>query len=160
MNSSFIKLHTEVIKLKSELDKRCSEYLVSNEHHVEPKTVDKAVLINVFNKMVSKRNIEALGKVQFSARVDFSADGELRIAEIENINNIEATKLDSNSIPNELETLLSKIRTAKQKQLLSSYFFDLKQTYILEGETAFNKKYKSISCLTKALLICSFKENS
>ena len=49
---------------------------------------------------VSKRNIEALGRGKFSARIDFSADGGLRIAEIENINNIEVTKLDSNFIPN------------------------------------------------------------
>ena len=57
--------------------------------------------IRVINK-VSKRNIEALRKVEFSTRIDFSADGGLRIAEIENITNIEATKLDSNFIPNEL----------------------------------------------------------
>ena len=34
---------------------------------------------------VSKRNIEALGKVNFSAKVDFSVDGGLKIAEIETI---------------------------------------------------------------------------
>ena len=46
---------------------------------------------------ISKRNIEALGKVQFSARIDFSADGGLRIGEIKDISNIEPilTKLDS-----------------------------------------------------------------
>ena len=50
MNNSFIKLHKEIIQLKSELHKRS---LVSKEHHVEPKTVDKSVndvLINVINK--------------------------------------------------------------------------------------------------------------
>jgi hypothetical protein len=31
--------------------------------------------INVMNK-VSKRNIEALGKVEFSARINFSVDGD------------------------------------------------------------------------------------
>ena len=34
---------------------------------------------------VSKRNIEALGKVNFSAKVDFSVDGGLKIGEIEHI---------------------------------------------------------------------------
>jgi len=78
MNQSFIKLHEEIIQLKSELHKRSYEYLASKEHYVEPKAVDKSVndvLINVMNK-VSKRNIEALGKVEFSARIDFSADGD------------------------------------------------------------------------------------
>jgi hypothetical protein len=85
-----------------------------------------------------------LGKIEFSARIDFSADGGLRIAEVENINNIEPIKPDSDFSPEELETLLSKMRTTKQKQLLISHFFDLKQTYTLEGNTAFNKKYNSI----------------
>lgn len=34
---------------------------------------------------MSKRNIEVLGKVNFSAKIDFSADGGLRIGEIEHI---------------------------------------------------------------------------
>jgi len=89
------------------------------------------VLSNVINK-VSKRNIEALGKVSFSARIDFSADGGLRIAEIENINNIKARRLNSNYIKNELDPLLCKIRTAKQKQLLTSHFLDLKQNLYFE----------------------------
>tara|TARA_B000000532_G_C18767491_1_gene362498 strand:+ start:450 stop:671 length:222 start_codon:yes stop_codon:yes gene_type:complete len=38
---------------------------------------------------VSKRNIEALGKVNFSAKVDFSVDGGLKIGEIEHIPHIE-----------------------------------------------------------------------
>ena len=100
--------------------------------------VDKSVndvLINVMNK-VSKRNIEALGKVEFSARINFSADGGLRIEEVESIENIESIKSGS---PRELETLLSKMRTTKQKQLLASHFFGLKQTYTIEGNTTFNK---------------------
>jgi len=63
MNKSFIKLHEEIIQLKSELHKRSYEYLASKEHYVEPKTVDKSVndvLINVINK-VSKRNISRIG---------------------------------------------------------------------------------------------------
>jgi len=160
MNSNFVKLHKEIIQLKSKLHKRSLEYLVSKDHNVESKDVDD-VLSNVIGK-VSKRNIKALGKVQFSARIDFSADGGLRIAEIDDTNNIEDTRLDSNYSKNELDPLLCKMRTAKQKQLLTSYFLDLEQTYILEGETAFNKKYNSIKGLgrsTKVLLISSFKEN-
>ena len=129
---------------------------------IGPEILEKSVndvLSSVINK-VSKRNIEALGKVEFSARIDFSADGGLRIAEIENISNIQATKPDWDS--NELEKLLNNLRTEKQKQLLSSHFFDLKQTYLREGETPFNKKYNSINGLgraTKTLLISCFKEN-
>ncbi len=94
MNTSFIILHEEIIQLKSELHKRSYEYLASKEYYAESKAIDKSVngvLFNVFNK-VSKRNIEALGKVEFSARINFSADGGLRIAEVENINNIEPIK--------------------------------------------------------------------
>ena len=64
----------------------------------------------------SKRNIEALGKVQFSARMDFSADGGLRIGEIEDISNIESTKSYEESdsyIENELKPLLCRMPTAK-----------------------------------------------
>ena len=60
MNKSFIKLHEEIIQLKSELHRRSYGYLKSKENYVEPKDVDKDVndvLINVINK-VSKRNIE------------------------------------------------------------------------------------------------------
>ena len=52
--------------------------------------------------------------------------------------------------PRKLETLLSSIRTTKQKQLLSSHFFDLRQTYIIERNNAFNKKYNSIEGLGKS----------
>jgi len=53
------------------------------------------------------------------------------------------------------------MRTTKQKQLLASHFFDLKQTYVIEGNTAFNKKYNSIKGLGRAtkVLLSSFKEN-
>jgi len=43
------------------------------------------VINNVFNKVttkVSRRNIKALGKVNFLAKIDFSVDDELRIAKI------------------------------------------------------------------------------
>lgn len=162
MNESFIKLHSEIIQLKSELHKRSKKRLESEKHNIDNEILDKSVndvLNSVMNK-VSKRNIEALGKVEFSARIDFSADGGLRIAEIEDIVNIQATKSDSDS--NELEKLLNNLRTEKQKQLLSSHFFDLKQIYLREGETAFNKKYNSINGLgraTKTLLISCLKKN-
>ena len=48
------------------------------------------------------------------------------------------------------------MRTAKQRQLLVSHFLDLKETYMVEGKTAFNKKFNSINGLgrsTKVLLL-------
>ena len=95
MNKNFIKLHKEIIQLKSELHQRSLKYLISKEHNVEAKDIDKAVddvLNNVIGRKVSKRNIEALGQVNFSARIDFSIEGGLRIAEIENVTNIEPLK--------------------------------------------------------------------
>jgi hypothetical protein len=163
LNKNFIKLHKEIIQLKSELHQRSRKYLISKEYNVESKDIDKAVddvLSSVIGK-VSKRNIEALGRVNFSARIDFSVEGGLQIAEIENINSIEPSKTSDFYTQNELEPLLYKLRTAKQKQLLSSHFLDLKETYMVEGKTAFNKKFNSINGLgrsTKALLLSSFKE--
>ena len=40
---------------------------------------------------VSKRNIEALGRANFSARIDFSVEGGLQIAEIESVNNFDGS---------------------------------------------------------------------
>jgi hypothetical protein len=54
------------------------------------------------------------------------------------------------------------MRTTKQKQLLKSNFLDLQETFILEGQTAFNRKYNSIKGLDrskKTLLLTIFKEN-
>ena len=48
------------------------------------------IIITLIIGKVSKRNIEALGKVQFSTRIDFSADGGLRIGEIQDIDTIES----------------------------------------------------------------------
>ena len=118
MNTNFIILHEEIIQLKSELHKRSYEYLASKKHYRDLKNIDRSVnefLFNVINK-VSKRNIEALGKVEFSAQINFSADGGLRIAEVENINNIEPIKPDSDFSPNELEIILATMRRTKQKQ--------------------------------------------
>lgn len=85
----------------------------------------------------------------------------MRIAEIESVNNIEPSKTSDFYTQDELEPLLYKMRTAKQKQLLSSHFLDLKKTYMVEGKTAFNKKFNSINCLGRStiiLLLSSFKE--
>ena len=78
--------------------------------------------MKLINK-VSKRNIEALGKVEVSARIDFSTDEGLRIAEVENINNIEPIKSDWNFSPKELEIILSKRRTKEQRQLTINLSF-------------------------------------
>ena len=108
MNDCFIKLHSEIIQLKSELHRRSKMRLEFEKHNIDNETLDKSVndvLNSVMNK-VSKRNIEALGKVQFSARIDFSVDGRLRIGEIGDINNIESKTLDEESdsyIENQLE---------------------------------------------------------
>ena len=164
MNASFIKLHEEIIQLKSELHKRSYDYLSSKKDYTDYKDIDRSVndvLVNVINK-VSKRNIEALGRVEFSARINFSANDGLRIEEVENVTSIEPRKLNVDFTPNELEVILTKIRTKKQKELLTSHFFDLKHIYVLEGTNGFNKKYKSITGLgraTKTLLLNSFKEN-
>ena len=163
LNKNFIKLHKEIIQLKSELHQRSRKYLISKEYNVEAKDIDKAVddvLSNVIGK-VSKRNIEALGRVSFSARIDFSMEGGLRIAEIENVTNIETSEISDSYIQDELEPLLYKMRTAEQKQLLASHFLDLKEIYMIKGKTAFNKKFDSINGLgrsTKVLLLSSFKE--
>ena len=45
---------------------------------------------------MSKRNIEALGQVNFSAKIDFSVEGGLKIAEIEHIENTKNTILLKN----------------------------------------------------------------
>jgi len=53
------------------------------------------------------------------------------------------------------------MRKVKQKQLLKSNFLDLRETFVLKGETAFNKKYNSINGLgrsTKALRLAAFRE--
>ena len=137
------------------------EYKTNNISDEEVNSAVEDILNSVMNK-ISRRNIDALGKVQFSARIDFSADGGLRIAEIENIDSIETQK-PCEEISNELETLLFKIKMKKQKELLRSNFLDLKQTFINEGEKAFNKKYNFINGLgrqTKKMLISHFKTNT
>ena len=53
MNDSFIKLHKEIIQLKSELQKRSLEYLKSKNQNIEDKEVDNAVN-EVLNKVIEK----------------------------------------------------------------------------------------------------------
>ena len=152
--------------MKSELHKRSVERLKNQGDNIESKDIDKAVndVLNSVIDKVSKRNIEALGKVQFSAQINFSADGGLRIGEIQDIINIQPKEIlneEPDHTNNQLESLLVRMRTTKQKQLLKSNFLDLQETFILEGQTAFNRKYNSIKGLgrsTKALLLVTFKE--
>ena len=89
---------------------------------------------------VSKRNIEALGKVNFSARIDFSADGGLRIGEIEHIQHIENIQYEEEEVyMDELNEIFNSVRlTKKQKELLKSNFLFLKEAYFREGKKAFN----------------------
>ena len=152
--------------MKSELHKRSVERLKNQGDNIESKDIDKAVndVLNSVIDKVSKRNIEALGKVQFSAQINFSADGGLRIGEIQDIINIQPKEIlneEPDHTNNQLESLLVRMRTTKQKQLLKSNFLDLQETFILEGQTAFNRKYNSIMGLgrfTKTLLLATFKE--
>ena len=152
--------------MKSELHKRSVERLKKQSNNIESKDTDKAVndVLNSVIDKVSKRNIEALGKVQFSAQINFSADGGLRIGEIQDIINIQPKEIlneEPDHTNNQLESLLVRMRTTKQKQLLKSNFLDLQETFILEGQTAFNRKYNSIKGLgrfTKTLLLATFKE--
>lgn len=87
-------MNNEIIQLKTELRKRCQDYLKNKKNgtgYVQVEDVEAAI-DNVFNDVigkVSKRNIEALGKVNFSAKVDFSVDGGLKVGEIEHIETIE-----------------------------------------------------------------------
>ncbi len=81
-------MNNEIIQLKAELLKRSNDYLEKRKNetdHIPLKGIEASIdhlFSNVMGK-VSKRNIEALGKVNFSAKVDFSAEGGLKIAEIE-----------------------------------------------------------------------------
>ena len=108
---------------------------------------------------MSKRNIEALGKVNFSAKIDFSVEGGLKIAEIERIENIESRQ--PLEYTNELTKIFNSIRlTKKQKELLQSNYLSLRETYFLQGKTAFNSEFKSIAGLgraTKKTLVESFE---
>ena len=96
--------------MKSELHKRSVERLKNQGDNIESKDIDKAVndVLNSVIDKVSKRNIEALGKVQFSAQINFSADGGLRIGEIQDIINIQPKEIlneEPDHTNNQLESL-------------------------------------------------------
>jgi len=90
---------------------------------------------------VSKRNIEALGKVNFSAKVDFSVYGGLKIGEIRHIQHIENIQYEE-PYTDELNKIFNSVRlTKKQKELLKSNFLFLKEGYFLKGKKAFNLEH-------------------
>ena len=109
---------------------------------------------------MSKRNIEALGKVNFSAKIDFSADGGLRIGEIEHIQHIENLQYED-VYTDKLDKIFNYVRlTKKQRELLKSNFLFLKEAYFLKGKKAFNLEYKKIDGLGRATskaLLASFE---
>ena len=80
---------------------------------------------------VSKRNIDRLVRVNFSARIDFSSEEEIRLEEIEHIKNIEPPqekKLDSHKL--ELNKIFDNVRlTKKQKELLTFHFLSPNEKY-------------------------------
>tara|TARA_B110000459_G_C16589209_1_gene485307 strand:- start:209 stop:592 length:384 start_codon:yes stop_codon:yes gene_type:complete len=109
---------------------------------------------------LSKRNMDALVTVNFSSIIDFSAEGGVRVEEIEHIGNIDSTEkqtLDSHKLElNKISVRLIK----KQKEFLTFHFLSLKETYFLKGEKIFNREYANINGLgrsTKKVLIISFK---
>ena len=90
LNKKFIMMNNEIIQLRSELLERSRNYLLNKENvtnNTKSEGVENAIdyVFNDVISKVSKRNIEALGKVNFSAKIDFSVDGGLKIAEIEHI---------------------------------------------------------------------------
>ena len=84
------------------------------------------------NKKLSKRNIEALGKVNFSVKIDFSVGGELKIGEIKNIERSEPV---GQMCTDELNKIFNSVRlTRNRKELLQFHFLSLKETYFLKGK--------------------------
>jgi|MDTG01.1.fsa_nt_gb hypothetical protein len=163
LNKKFIMMNNEVIQLRSELLARSKNYLIKKENNNTTSEGVENAIDHVFNDViskVSKRNIEALGRVEFSARIDFSIDGGLKIAEIERIENIESRQ--PLEYTNELTKIFNSIRlTKKQKELLQSNYLSLRETYFLQGKTAFNSEFKSIAGLgrsTRKVLIEFFEE--
>lgn len=170
INKSFIKLNNEIIQLKRELRKRSNDYLEKKKDKTDPvqnEDVETAI-DNVFSSVmskVSKRNIEALGKVNFSAKIDFSVDGGLKIGEIEHIENVESLySTKRKDYTTELEEIFNSVRlTRKQKELLELHYLSLKESYLLGGKKEFNLKYKNIDGLGRATaknLLVSFEQES
>ena len=114
--------------------------------------------------------MDALGKVNFSAKIDFSAERGIKIAEIEHIENINSLRERTpdeqelySAYKAELDKIFDCLRlNKKQKELLNLHFLSLKETYFFKGERAFNRQYTDIKGLgrgTKKVLIASFKNN-
>jgi hypothetical protein len=120
---------------------------------------DKTILIqseniedainNVFNKVttrVSRRNIKALGKVNFLAKIDFSVDDELRIAKIHDIDLIEPLYSTKELYEDELNILFNSTRlTKKQRELLGLNFLSLEEAFFSYRKTRIQpllQKYK------------------
>jgi len=165
INKKFIMMNTEIIQLKSELLKRSNDYLEKRKNetsHVPVESIEASIdhLFNNVMGKVSKRNIEALGKVNFSAKIDFSVDGGLKIGEIENIQHIENIQYEEVYM-DELNKIFNSVRlNKKQKELLKSNFLFLKETYLLRGKKAFNLECKKINGLGRATsqsLLASFE---
>ena len=154
LNKKFIMMNNEIIQLRAELLERSRNYLF-NKEKVTDNTTSESVedaIDYVFNDVISKmsrRNIEALGKVNFSAKIDFSIDGGLKIGEIEHIENIEPSQ--PLECKNELIRIFNSVRlTKKQKELLQSNYLSLQETYFLRGKEAFNLEFRSITGLGRA----------
>ena len=168
INEKFIMMNNEIIQLKSELLRRSNNYLEEKKKendYIPVESIESSIehlFSNVMNK-VSKRNIEALGKVSFSAKIDFSADGGLKIGEIEHIQHIESIQYEGVYTDN-LDKIFNSVRlTKKQRELLKSNFLLLKEAYFLKGKKAFNLEYKKIGGLGKATskaLLASFENQS
>ena len=145
--------------------KKSNDYLEKSKketNYVPVESIESSIehlFSNVMGK-VSKRNIEALGKVNFSAKIDFSADGGLRIDEIEHIQHIENLQYED-VYTDELDKIFNSVRlTKKQRELLKSNFLFLKEEYFLKGKKAFNLEYKKIDGLGRATskaLLTSFE---
>ena len=145
INKKFIMMNNEIIQLRSELLKRSHDYLEKRKRETDYIPVEGVeasidhLFSNVMSKEVSKLNIEALGKVNFSAKIDFSVDGGLKIGEIEHIEHIENIQdnqlLYEEAYTDELNEIFNSVRlTRKQKELLRSNFLSLKETYFLGGK--------------------------
>ena len=169
INKKFIMMNNEIIQLRAELLKRSKDYLLRKEGRTQYSSSEgvETAIDNIFNDVitkVSKRNIEALGKVNFSAKINFSADGGLRIGEIQHIKDIEPGQPLIDNYENELTKIFNSVRlTRKQKKLLEDNYLSLQEVYFLRGKTAFDSEYKNISGLgraTKKVIIQYFEYKS
>lgn len=111
---------------------------------------------------------EALGRVNFSARLDFSAEGGLKITEVEEVSKIEpnllkvSSELEETFIKSELDQIFSKLQLNKtQKILLETNSLRLKENYFSKGEKDFNQEYNVIKGLgrnTRQVMLLLFQE--